>query len=155
MHRYMYTHYTYTGTHTHTCHLHAYAQRQVFTHHTHAHTRYGCTHVHTRTHPHLCRQQCSHEQHPCLTFGHLVENHVNQDVGSTPARAVTVNRRRESERTSTRMSMFSWASGQSFLILTWGWESKGNDVLEGGREEGGQGNTHTHTHIHVHQASHV
>lgn len=36
-----------------------------------------------------------------LTFGHLIENHVNQDVGSTPARAVTVNRRRESERLPT------------------------------------------------------
>lgn len=30
-----------------------------------------------------------------LTFGHLVENHVNQDVGAAPARAVAVNRRRE------------------------------------------------------------
>lgn len=33
--------------------------------------------------------------YPALTFGHLIENHVDQDVGATPAGAVTVNRRRE------------------------------------------------------------
>ena len=34
-------------------------------------------------------------RHPTLTFGHLIENHVDQDVGATPASAVTANGRRE------------------------------------------------------------
>lgn len=27
--------------------------------------------------------------YPALTFGHLIENHVDQDVGATPAGAIT------------------------------------------------------------------
>lgn len=39
-----------------------------------------------------------------LTFGHLIENHVDQDVGAAPARAVTVNRRREMRTQRTMLS---------------------------------------------------
>lgn len=51
-----------------------------------------------------------------LTFGHLIENHVDQDVGSTPAGAVAVNRRRDSVNTSHRPAA---------VEPLWGWRGRG------------------------------
>ena len=50
-----------------------------------------------------------------LTFGHLIENHVDQDIGATPASAVTVNRGREMRGAGPccppRPNIFPWARG--------------------------------------------
>ena len=41
------------------------------------------------------RRRLAEQPAPRLTFGHLIEDHVDQDVGATPARTVAANRRRE------------------------------------------------------------